>query len=190
MLAANKISSRRKAIKKSKKVSLPLPRFVSTRDIAKRLRLTPRRIRQLVASGLPHVGRGRHDVDAVLDWYVAYLKRRLARESDEEADANRRKHELRDLAARADLREIELAMKREELVSIADVENQMTYLVVSTRARILTVPARVSGELVCEQSRTMAQAKVEKALEDALFPLIEFAESPGLWVRTLARPGR
>lgn len=152
----------------------PRPRLVGIAHIAERLKLTPRRIQQLAAEGLPRVTRGKYDVDQVLDWYITHLEKRLAGESDEDADnVAGRKHELRLLAAKADLQELDLAARRGELVAIADVEKQMTDLVITTKARVMAVPARVAGELVGEQSRVMAQAKVEKSLKEALSHLAE-----------------
>ena len=152
-----------------KKKEKPKPRLVGIAHIAERLRLTPRRIQQLNGEGLPRVTRGKYDVDEVLDWYIAHLEKRLAGESDEDShNVSQRKHELRLLAAKADLQEIELAAKRRELVSVGDVEKQMTDLVITTKARILSVPARLAADLVGEQSRVMAQAKLEKALKEAL----------------------
>ena len=156
------------------KAAPPKPRLIGITAIADRLRLTPRRIQQLAGEGLPRVTRGKYDVDAVLDWYIAKLERQLAGEIDEEGEiAKRTKEELRLLSARADLQEIDLASKRRELVSIADVEKQMTDLVITTKARILTVPARVAPELLGEQSRVMVQAKIEKSLKEALSHLAE-----------------
>lgn len=152
----------------------PKPRLVGIAAIAERLRLTPRRIQQLAGEGLPRVTRGKYDVDAVLDWYIAKLERQLARQTDEDGDiALREKEEMRLLSAKADLQEIDLASKRGELVAIADVEKQMTDLVITTKARILTVPARVAPEILGEQSRVMVQAKIEKSLKEALSHLAE-----------------
>jgi phage terminase Nu1 subunit (DNA packaging protein) len=156
------------------KPKAPKVRLVGIAAIAERLRLTPRRIQQLAGEGLPRVTRGKYDVDAVLDWYIAKLERQLAGETDEEgATAQKESEELRMLSAKADLQEIELASKRRELVAISDVEKQMTDLVITTKARILTVPARVAPELLGEQSRVMVQAKIEKALKEALSHLAE-----------------
>jgi phage terminase Nu1 subunit (DNA packaging protein) len=159
-----------------KKPKAPTLRLVGIAAIAGRLRLTPRRIQQLAGEGLPRVTRGKYDVDEVLDWYIAKLERQLARQTDEDGDiAQREKEEMRLLSAKADLQEIDLANKRRELISIADVEKQMTDLVITTKARILTVPARVAPELLGEQSRVMVQAKIEKALKESLSHLAEKA---------------
>jgi phage terminase Nu1 subunit (DNA packaging protein) len=157
----------------------PTPRLVGIAAISERLKLTPRRIQQLAGEGLPRVTRGKYDVDAVLDWYIAKLERQLAGETDEEGElAKRYKEELRLLSARADEQELDLAARRRELVSIADVEKEMTDLVATTKARILTVPARVAPDLIGEQSRVMVQAKFEKAIKEALSHLAEGAPAP------------
>ncbi len=151
-----------------------ITRLVGIAAIAERLKLTPRRIQQLAGEGLPRVTRGKYDVDAVLDWYIAKLERQLARQTDEDGEiAQRHNEEMRLLSARADLQEMDLATKRRELVAIADVEKQMTDLVITTKARILTVPARVAPELLGEESRVMVQAKIEKAIKEALSHLAE-----------------
>jgi phage terminase Nu1 subunit (DNA packaging protein) len=149
-------------------------RLANITAIAERLKLTPRRIQQLVGEGLPRVTRGKYDVDQVLDWYIAKLEKQLAGETDENgATARRYNEELRLISARADEQELELAQKRAELVSIADVEKEMTDLVATTKARILTVPARLAPDLLGEESRVMVQAKLEKALKEALAHLAE-----------------
>jgi phage terminase Nu1 subunit (DNA packaging protein) len=164
---------------KPTKPKTPTPRLVGISAISERLKLTPRRIQQLAGEGLPRVTRGKYDVDAVLDWYIAKLERQLAGETDEEGElAKRYKEELRLLSARADEQELDLAARRRELVSIADVEKEMTDLVATTKARILTVPARVAPDLIGEQSRVMVQAKLEKALKEALAHLAEGAPAP------------
>lgn len=168
---------KKRSSKKSPKAKAdpkPRVRLVGIAAIAERLRLTPRRIQQLAGEGLPRVTRGKYDVDAVLDWYIARLERQLARQTDEDGEiALREKEEMRLLSAKADLQELDLASQRRELVSIADVEKEMTDLVITTKARILTVPARVAPEILGEQSRVMVQAKIEKSLKEALSHLAE-----------------
>jgi phage terminase Nu1 subunit (DNA packaging protein) len=160
--------------KKKTKQKAPTRRLANITAIAERLKLTPRRIQQLVGEGLPRVTRGKYDVDQVLDWYIAKLEKQLAGETDENgATARRYNEELRLISARADEQELELAQKRAELVSIADVEKEMTDLVATTKARILTVPARLAPDLLGEESRVMVQAKLEKALKEALAHLAE-----------------
>src|SRR5262249_15133905 len=95
--------------RKKKAAKAPARRLANISAIAERLKLTPRRIQQLVGEGLPRVTRGKYDVDQVLDWYIAKLERQIAGETDENSAARKRyNEELRLLSARADSQEIEL----------------------------------------------------------------------------------
>ena len=82
--------------------------------------------------------------------------------------AGEREERVRLLRADADLREIELAKERALLVAIPDVEELLTDLVLTTKARIMSIPPRLAPELVGETSQVMIQAKIEKACKEAL----------------------
>jgi phage terminase Nu1 subunit (DNA packaging protein) len=142
-------------------------RIVGINAIAERLKLTPRRIQQLCAEGLPKEKRGRYDVDKVLDWYIARLEKQIAGAADEEGSLTYNKERARDRAAAADLKEIKLAQQRRSLVSISDAEKAMTDLVVSTKAAILAVPGRISQSLVGAEPGAIRD-KLEQELKSAL----------------------
>jgi phage terminase Nu1 subunit (DNA packaging protein) len=148
------------------------PRIVGIKQIAVILNLTPSRIQQLVQEGLPKKLRGKYDQDICTGWYIRYLQALVEKKSIVGEGglvlANEREERLRLLRADADLREIELARERSQLVSIEDVEHEMTDLILVTKARVLAVGARVAPELVGETSRLMIQAVIEKAHKEAL----------------------
>ena len=54
----------------------------------------------------------------------------------------------------------------------------MMDLVLTTKARVPAIPARVSGDLVGEDSRVMIQAKIEKATAEALAPTLKRMPNP------------
>lgn len=145
-------------------------RTVGINAIAQRLKITPRRVQQLVAEGLPREARGRYDVDQVLDWYIARLEKQIAGQSDEEGSLTYNKERARDRAAAADLKEIQLAKERRLLIAIPDMEKAMTDLVVSTKAAILAVPGRVSLSLVGSDAGAIHE-KLQHELEEALSKL-------------------
>ncbi len=145
-------------------------RVVGIAKIAERLRLTPRRVQQLVGEGLPREARGKYDLDQVLDWYIARLERQLAGDTDEEGKTTYNKERARDRSASADMKEIKLARERRELVSIADVEKVMSDLVVTTKAAILAVPARISASLVGADA-SLIREKLDHELQSALLKL-------------------
>jgi phage terminase Nu1 subunit (DNA packaging protein) len=156
-----------------KKAAKTTQRLLGINAVAERLKLTPRRVQQLVAEkpeGLPRESRGKYDIDKVLDWYIARLERQLAGESDEEGSISYNKERARDRAAAADMRELQLAAKRRQLVAIADVEKSMTDLVVATKAAILAVPGRVAVDLVGVDAGGIRE-KLDHELQAALTKL-------------------
>lgn len=85
--------------------------------------------------------------------------------------ASEREERLRLLRADADLREIELARERSDLVAIGDVERAFADLVLTTKSRIMAVAPQLAAELVGENSRIIVHAKLQRALQDALMVL-------------------
>ena len=141
--------------------------------------LTKQRVHQLVAEGLPRELRGKYDLDKAARWYIRYLqaaieKRAIPMDGDELV--SEQKERVRKLRLDADLKEIELARERGQLVAVEDVEKELSDLVLTTKARIMAVAPRLAPELLGETSRVMAQAKVEKALKDALAQLASKGE--------------
>jgi phage terminase Nu1 subunit (DNA packaging protein) len=142
--------------------------------VAQALNLTEQRVQQLVKEGLPREGRGQYDAVKCMLWYIRYLQAVIEKKAVNLADpggavyAGEREERVRLLRADADLREIELAKERSQLVTLADVEAFHTELVLTTKARMMAIPPRVATELVGETSRVMIQAKLEKAIKEAL----------------------
>jgi phage terminase Nu1 subunit (DNA packaging protein) len=158
-----------------RKEKLEKPRVVGIKQLAQILNLTPSRIQQLVQEGLPKKLRGKYDQDICVGWYIRYLQALVEKKAivgeGGAVLANERVERLRLLSADADLREIELARERGQLVAIEDVEHEMADLILVTKARVLAVGARVAPMLVGENSRVMIQAVIEKAHKEALSQL-------------------
>jgi phage terminase Nu1 subunit (DNA packaging protein) len=145
--------------------------LVDVERVAQALNLEKRRVQQLVKQGMPKEGRGQYDPVKCMLWYIRYLQAALEKRSVPMTDgtfAGEREERVRLLRADADLREIELAKERSQLVAISDVEQVFTELVLTTKARIMAIPPRLAPELVGEPSRVMIQAKIEKACKEAL----------------------
>ncbi|MGH9685276.1 MAG: hypothetical protein ACRD4S_16900 [Candidatus Acidiferrales bacterium] len=136
--------------------------------------LTASRIHQLVKAGMPKELRGAYDVAKCTTWYVRYLRQALQTKSVPMAGgdyASEREERLRNLRADAEKKEMELSRSRGQLVSIDDVEQQQAELVLSVKARILAVAPRIAPEVLGETSRVMLEAKITKALNEALVQL-------------------
>lgn len=140
-------------------------------QLAHALNVDVRRIQQLVNEGMPKQGRGEYDGAKCMLWYIRYLqaaikRRAIPMEGDELI--SEREQRVRKMRIDADLRDIELAKQRGQIVSIADVEREMSDMALTVKARIMAVPPRVAPDLLGETSRVMVQAKLEKALKEAL----------------------
>lgn len=144
---------------------------VNPDKVAQALNITPSRVHQLVKEGLPKEGRGQFDPVKCLLWYVRYLQAALEKKAVPTLDGGfvgEREERVRLLRADADLREIELARERSQLVAFTDVEAWVTDLILTTKARVLAMAPRLAPALVGETSRVMIQAKIEKAAKEAL----------------------
>jgi phage terminase Nu1 subunit (DNA packaging protein) len=142
--------------------------------VAQALNLTESRVHQLVKEGLPKEGRGQYDAVKCMLFYIRYLQAALEKKAvpmPDGAFAGEREERVRLLRADADMREIELAKERSQLVTIEDVEKEMADLILTTKARVMAVAPRVAPEVVGETSRVMVQAKIEKSLKEALLGL-------------------
>lgn len=145
--------------------------FVDVERVAGALNLTPQRVQQLVKEGMPKEARGQYDAVKCMLWYIRYLQQALEKKALPNMDggyAGERQERVRLLTADADLREIELARERGLLVALPDVEQHLTDLVLTTKARIMAIPPRLAPELVGETSRLILQAKLEKSCKEAL----------------------
>ncbi len=144
---------------------------VDISKVARALNLKERRIQQLVHEGMPREARGQYDPIKCAAWYIRYLQRAIERKAMptfEEGSAGERAARLRILRTQADLKEIRVAEQRSQLVAIPDVEAAVADLVNTTERRIMAIPPRLAPELVGETSRTIIQAKIEKACHEAL----------------------
>ena len=152
-------------------MSMPKGRTI---DLANLFGISERRIQQLVKEGLPREGRGKFDFVKSVKWYTRYLHAALERRAvptgsgDSKSYVGEREARIREITATADLKELELAEKRGELVAIGDVERVLADLVLTTKAQIMAIPPRLAPDLVGESSRVMVQARLEKACKEAL----------------------
>jgi hypothetical protein len=155
--------------------------LVSVESVAGAMDLDPRRVQQLaVREGMPKAGRGRYDLGKCMAWYIRYLhaKMKVRATGTEDGGLTSLKDERsRLLRLAGDLKEIELARQRREVIAIGDLEKAMSDLVVTTKARLMALPARQAADLVAEPSPAVIQGKLEKALKEALAHLATHARA-------------
>ena len=149
-------------------------------DVARELKIGERYVYDLQKRGLPRVKPGRYNVVACFRWYVRYLQRKLVeRALPENGDgsiagtaAGETRHKL--LSIEAELKQIELAEKREQLISIERVEKDLAKIVTEVRTRILALPPRLAAEVLGETDLAVSQVKIERSLKGALDVLSQF----------------
>jgi phage terminase Nu1 subunit (DNA packaging protein) len=152
--------------------------YANLDQVAHLLMLTPRQVNNLVKEGMPKVARGEYDVVAVVHWYIRKMKAQVdaARRGDEtEVQARARL-----VKATADLREMDLAKQREEVIGLLDVRANLEEVLVATRAKIIGLPRRAAPQLVGRDS----PAEIQKFLEELVYEALdELANLPERSVR-------
>lgn len=126
-------------------------------EVADLLLVTDRTVRNwLDKKEMPSVsgGRGRRfDWSVVLPWYVRMMadadgNRRKSGNEDEGDDYKRLSHaNLRRTIAEADLRELDLAARRGQVVAVEDVARNLTDVAKSLQIEILGWPTRIVGRI-------------------------------------------
>ena len=133
--------------------------------------ITKPRISQLVKDGMPVVGRNQYDPVRCMFWYIGKLRRSVKSRQTENDDGSRSSIEQerkRLLKADADIREVERAKALGESMAVSDHERIVADLVQEFQARLRAVAPRVAPDCVMEPSRTMIQARIEKAHDELL----------------------
>jgi hypothetical protein len=149
-------------------------------DVATELNIGERYIYDLQKRGLPRVSPGVYDIVRCFRWYTKYLQKKLVDRAlpDNEngsvagVAAGEMRHRL--LSIEAEMAAIELAEKREQLVSIEKVQKDLEAIVVEIRTRILALPPRLAAEILGETDLATAQVQIERTLKNALESLSVF----------------
>jgi phage terminase Nu1 subunit (DNA packaging protein) len=154
--------------------------LVNAKILAGVFGLTETRVHQLAArEGMPKVARGQFDLISCIRWYVKYLRAKIEKcsvKSCSEATATR-EQQLRRMRASADLKEMEVALRKEQFVKTSDVRAVMSDLALIVKGRVMSIPAKLSAELLGETSRVMIQAKIERAIKNCLNELADDGQS-------------
>lgn len=144
---------------------------LTQKDVARRLDLDVRQIRNLVKQGLPTTTDDppRYPWPACLHWYVE-RKISTAREqftTTARLDAAR----LRAEEAKADTLELSLAEKRAGLVPMRFLERQVATLFEIVRSDLTSLPARLAPDLLNVASELEVRQRLEGPIDAALVRL-------------------
>jgi excisionase family DNA binding protein len=157
-------------------------------DIASLLGVSERMVRNYIKDNdLPCVGdgRGRRFVWAdVREWYVSYRIEKDGSRGNEacqipEDDAeNMEQASLRKLKAEADLKELELATKRGEVVAIEDVKRSVENVAASLKSAILAMPSKLATRLVGMKDKRAINDVLTGEAEELCRKLQHVADKP------------
>ena len=122
--------------------------MVGITKLSELMHLTPRRVQQLAHEGMPKAARGLYDEVACLSWYVTYLQDKMA------AGATNQNGELSgkeraDLAT-AMMRELDLAERQKQVITVAEAEQFTTELVRPACRELLAIEARLRPKIGAE----------------------------------------
>lgn len=142
---------------------------VNQTELARRLALTPRQIRNLHEHGLPHRRDGRsvlYPWPEVRDWYTKFKQEEDRRRRGGGQELNLQHEKARKLAADAEKAEMELAKARGELIHIEDVEGLVRRPLEQVAAALGNAPSRYASDLAEEADLKIPIAM--RMLEDIL----------------------
>jgi hypothetical protein len=178
-----KTSKKKTAGKKSAQTKSRVPTWIGKIDeCARELHIGERYIYQLAKQGFPRVKPGLYNIPKCFRWYVRYLQKKLverAHPDDENGNgsiagvaAGEMRHKL--LSIQTEMAAIELAEKREQVVSIDRVTKDLEKIVVEVRTRILALPPQLAAAVIGESDLAVSQVKIDRLLKAALNALSQF----------------
>ena len=131
---------------------------LDTDDVAALLGVSDRQVRNYVKDkGLPckdDIRGRRFSWPAVLEWYILFRLEKVGSRGNPDPDPAADQGESMEAAlcrktvAEADLKELELATKRGQVVAVADVQRTMANLSKAMQTKILSMPTKLSARLV------------------------------------------
>lgn len=152
--------------------------IVSTITLAKHLDLSQRTIHDLRARGIiGFVTPGRWDLDACRVDYIRHIQARASGRAQEgDLDLSQEKAKL--ARAQTEKTELEVRVRRGELLEAAAVLRRLTEVVVSIRSRILGMSSKLAPRLGAADAETCERLIHEEA-HDALSQLASWGTPPG-----------
>lgn len=132
----------------------------------------------LVSEGLPCRGEGkaaRFPWPEIYRWTIDRAKRKAR---DQARPANYDEARAREMAAKAELAELEVAAKRGELMTVAQYDDVVGSAFQRVRSQLLTLPTKMAPEMVGLVKATEAQAKVQGFVDDVLAELHRAGDVP------------
>jgi len=133
--------------------------------VAQLLKLTERRVQQLVKEGiLPRPAKGLYEPVSCVHAYIDYLKKQIAGSGEISLTDER----TRLIKCQADLAEIELAKAKGELIPSKRAMTLWGEVVQAVRQRLLGLPTRLAPVLASAKSIPQVKEKLEESIYEVL----------------------
>jgi len=121
-------------------------RSYSVDDIARLLKLTPRRVQQLTAEGMiPKEERGRYRLEPAVHGYIDFLRGKLGSEGRAADSFSTQRARL--YQARADIAEVERARLAGDLLPADEIEAPWVDMIAIVKTGLLAIPAKMAPRL-------------------------------------------
>jgi hypothetical protein len=164
-------------VKKRKAKNSGPTRIVNIAQLGDVVNLKARRLYMLRHEGMPQISPGRYDLGACCRWYVRFLQRKLldrANPKEESATAAAGVLRYKMLSIESELKQIDLAERREKLISAEKVQQDVKAIVREIRRRFGELPRKIAAEVLGETDLAVSQVKINRSLKGALAALGEF----------------
>jgi phage terminase Nu1 subunit (DNA packaging protein) len=143
----------------------------STSELAAIVGKTPQWIRQLTRDGvLNQVGRGKYVLDEAVQAFIEHT----AGGKEEDDKPRYIDHKTEHERIKAGKAALELAQMRGELHRAEDVEAVMNDMLAAFRQKILSIPTKLSPQLVAIGESNVIKGKLTTALHEALAELSDY----------------
>lgn len=146
-----------------------MEQFVSSSDLALVLKISSRRVNQLADEGVIfREENGKFDISKAVENFFRHKYR-----VDEAKDINfDKEHALFEKVKRKKA-EIDLEEHKKTLLKASDVEHLMAGMILTCKARLLTLPTKVTPKIIGEKDPTVVVETIKDAVFEALNELKE-----------------
>ncbi|SMX27281.1 hypothetical protein TRP8649_01384 [Pelagimonas phthalicica] len=143
-------------------------------EIARLLKLTPRRVQQLAEEGvIPKSARGKYKITEAVQGYIGYLQTKVQAPQGESKNALNEAR-VRKTVAEAEIAEMEAAKMRGDLVDADEMREALGVVVSEIRANLLrNVPTRIASRAKSERKESAIKAIAKDEISLSLRRLSE-----------------
>jgi phage terminase Nu1 subunit (DNA packaging protein) len=122
---------------------------VDVETVARALNVSPRRVQQLAAEGLPRIAKGEYDLGACMAWYIKYLQRVIEQRARDDGTSvsSLTSERIRGAREAADKAAIDNRRRRGELIETEFVGALLRDLAQDISARLEGLPGRLANAI-------------------------------------------